>query len=55
MIRLAIVRQRYNAFGGSERPVSRALSALKANGAIDITLIARRWDDDAGWRATAQH
>jgi UDP-glucose:(heptosyl)LPS alpha-1,3-glucosyltransferase len=50
MIRLAIVRQRYNAFGGAERPVSRALSALKANGAIDITLIARRWDDDAGWR-----
>jgi UDP-glucose:(heptosyl)LPS alpha-1,3-glucosyltransferase len=49
MIRLAVVQQRYNAFGGSERLVSRALSSLKANGTLDITLIARRWDDDSGW------
>jgi UDP-glucose:(heptosyl)LPS alpha-1,3-glucosyltransferase len=49
MIRLAVVRQRYNAFGGAERLVSRALSTLKAHGKLDITLIARRWDDDAGW------
>jgi UDP-glucose:(heptosyl)LPS alpha-1,3-glucosyltransferase len=49
MIRLAVVRQRYNAYSGAERFVSRALSALKANGTLDITLIARRWDDDAGW------
>jgi UDP-glucose:(heptosyl)LPS alpha-1,3-glucosyltransferase len=50
MIRLAIVRQRYHAFASGERFVARALSALKANGTLDITLIARRWDDDAGWR-----
>jgi UDP-glucose:(heptosyl)LPS alpha-1,3-glucosyltransferase len=49
MIRLALVHQRYNAYGGAERLVSRALSALKANGTLDVTLIARRWDDDAGW------
>ncbi len=49
MIRLAVVRQRYNAFGSSERVISRALATLKANGTVDITLIARRWDDDAGW------
>ncbi|MPZ47407.1 MAG: glycosyltransferase [Betaproteobacteria bacterium] len=48
-MRLALVHQRYNAYGGNERLVSRALSALKANGTLDVTLIARRWDDDAGW------
>lgn len=50
MIRLAVVRQRYHAFASGERFVARALSALKAKGTLDITLIARRWDDDAGWR-----
>jgi UDP-glucose:(heptosyl)LPS alpha-1,3-glucosyltransferase len=49
MIRLAVVRQRYNAYGSAERYVARALSALSADGTLDVTLIARRWDDDAGW------
>ena len=49
MIRLAVVRQRYHAYGSGERSLARALSALKANGTLDITLIARLWDDDAGW------
>jgi UDP-glucose:(heptosyl)LPS alpha-1,3-glucosyltransferase len=50
MIRLAVVRQRYHAYGSSERSVARALSALSANGTLEVTLIARRWDDDSGWR-----
>ncbi|GAA5162550.1 glycosyltransferase family 4 protein [Viridibacterium curvum] len=54
-IRLAIVRSRYNPFGGAERFVERTLSALESH-AINVTLIARRWDGDtsaknaAGWR-----
>jgi UDP-glucose:(heptosyl)LPS alpha-1,3-glucosyltransferase len=49
MIRLALVRQRYNVYGSAERYLGRALAALGANGTVDVTLIARRWDDDAGW------
>lgn len=41
-MRLAIVRQRYNPFGGAERFVERALTALIAQGAW-VTLIARDW------------
>lgn len=45
-MKLAIVRQRYNPFGGAERFVERALAALVAQGA-QITLIARDWEDGA--------
>ena len=45
-LKLAIVRQRYNPFGGAERFVERALAALVAQGA-QITLIARDWEDGA--------
>lgn len=41
-MKIAIIRQRYNPFGGAERFVERALQALAADGA-DITLIARQW------------
>ena len=41
-MKLAIVRQRYNPFGGAERFVERALAALVAQGA-QVTLIARDW------------
>nr|WP_294864079.1 glycosyltransferase family 4 protein [uncultured Pseudogulbenkiania sp.] len=44
MTRLAIVRQKYNPAGGAERFVSRALAALQANGALEVSLIARRWE-----------
>ncbi len=45
--KLAVVRQRYNAYGGAERFVARALPALERAG-MDVTLIARSWD---GWGA----
>lgn len=41
-LKLAIVRQRYNPYGGAERFVERALGALAATGAR-ITLITRNW------------
>src|SRR5262249_46661736 len=46
-MRLAIVRQRYNPFGGAERIVARALPALERAGA-EVTLISRSID---GWGA----
>lgn len=45
-IRLAIVRSRYNPFGGAERFVERTLSALEGT-ALDVTLIAREWAGQA--------
>ena len=41
--RIAIIRQRYNAAGGAERFVSRAIEALGQEG-TELTLITRRWD-----------
>jgi UDP-glucose:(heptosyl)LPS alpha-1,3-glucosyltransferase len=41
-MKIAIVRQRYNPFGGAERFVERALSALAQEGA-EVTLITRSW------------
>jgi len=46
-LRLAIVRQRYNPFGGAERFIARALPALERAGA-EVTLICRKAD---GWGA----
>lgn len=44
--RIAIVRQRYNPFGGAERFVERALQALVAEGA-EVTLLTRDWQGAA--------
>lgn len=44
-MRLALVRQRYNAYGGAERFVERSLEALHKDG-VSVTLIARRWHGD---------
>lgn len=41
-MKIALIRQRYNPFGGAERFVERALSALAAEGA-EISLITRSW------------
>src|SRR5881227_3172892 len=46
-LRLAIVRQRYTAYGGAERFIQRALPALERAGA-EVTLIARQAE---GWGA----
>lgn len=47
-MRLAIVRQSYNPYGGAERFVESALQALRDAGEpLEITLIARRWQGDA--------
>ncbi len=43
-IRLALVRQRYNPFGGAERFVASTLDALAQQGAaLNLTLITRQW------------
>jgi UDP-glucose:(heptosyl)LPS alpha-1,3-glucosyltransferase len=41
-MKLALVRQKYNPFGGAERFVERALQALRAQGS-SVTLITRQW------------
>ena len=46
-MRVALVRQRYNPYGGAERFIGRALPALERAGA-ELTLITRRAD---GWDA----
>ena len=45
-LRIAIIRQRYNPFGGAERFVERALSALVHEGS-EVTLITRNWQGAA--------
>ena len=45
-MRIAIVRQRYNPFGGAERFVARALEALAGQGA-QVTVVAREWESEA--------
>jgi UDP-glucose:(heptosyl)LPS alpha-1,3-glucosyltransferase len=50
-MKLAIVRQRYNPFGGAERFVERAAAALRRQGAA-ITIISREWagaEGNASW------
>ena len=42
-MKIAIIRQRYNPYGGAERFVERALGALAAEG-TEVTLITRSWD-----------
>ena len=49
-MKLAIVRQTYNPNGGAERFVSRALNVLSQSGELDVTLIARKWENAAGWQ-----
>lgn len=46
-MKIAIVRQRYNPYGGAERFVARALPALERAGA-DVTLVCRKSE---GWGA----
>lgn len=51
-MKIAIIRQRYNPYGGAERFVERALGALVQGGA-EVTLITRNWagaEIHAGYR-----
>ena len=41
-MRLALIRQRYNPYGGAERFVARALDALRREG-VAVSVIAREW------------
>lgn len=45
IVKLAIVRQKYTPFGGAERFVDRAVSALRARG-VDVSIVAREWRED---------
>lgn len=47
-MKIAIIRQRYNPYGGAERFVSRALAALSQKDSVDLHLIARKWEPIAG-------
>ncbi|MCX6024111.1 MAG: glycosyltransferase, partial [Chloroflexi bacterium] len=49
-MRLALIRQRYNPFGGTERFIERAIAALERGGA-EVTMITRAWDAVATRRA----
>ena len=42
-LKIAVIRQRYNPYGGAERFVERALGALVREGA-EVTLITRSWE-----------
>jgi UDP-glucose:(heptosyl)LPS alpha-1,3-glucosyltransferase len=44
-MQLALVRQRYNAYGGAERFIERAIDALATQG-VAVTLLAREWVGD---------
>jgi UDP-glucose:(heptosyl)LPS alpha-1,3-glucosyltransferase len=43
-MRIAIVRQRYNPYGGAERFVARAIAALGREG-VGVTVLARDWEE----------
>lgn len=47
-LNIALIRQRYTAFGGAERFVSRAMQALQREGA-QLTLVTRHWEGGSGF------
>ncbi len=50
-MRIALVRQHYNPYGGAERFIERALPALERSG-VEVSLIARGWQSGAtGWES----
>ncbi len=45
-LRLALIRQRYNPFGGAERFIERTVAALReqqSNDGVEVTIYAREW------------
>lgn len=47
-MKLAIVRQKYNPYGGAEQFIERALDALAATDRVELTVIARQWQTRPG-------
>ena len=43
-MKIALIRQRYNAFGGAERFVDQAMAAIAGEGSTAVTLITRDWN-----------
>ena len=54
-MKIALVRARYNPFGGAERFAARALAALAAEKGLEnqVTVLARRWSDVEGAAASS--
>lgn len=49
-LKIALVRQRYTDFGGAERFVARAMTALQQRG-LELTIITRQWVPDSNNQA----
>lgn len=52
-MKLALIRQRYDAYGGAERFVARAIEALKEQG-VAVTVFAREWEAPEDGSAVAE-
>ena len=52
-MKIAIIRQKYNPYGGAERFIERALQALSAAEEVELTVIAREWNQMPGMRFVA--
>ena len=52
-MRLALIRQRYNPFGGAERFIEQALYSLATRDGLSLTLIARDWRGGSAATAAA--
>ena len=50
---LAIVKQKYSAFGGAEKVITAAVQALGGDGDLQVSILARSWSD--GSRAAFPH
>jgi UDP-glucose:(heptosyl)LPS alpha-1,3-glucosyltransferase len=46
-LKLALIRQRYNPYGGAERFVERAMTSLAAQD-VELTLLTRAWSEPSG-------
>lgn len=52
-MKIALIRQRYNPYGGAERFVEQALASLQAHDDLSLTLITRHWISGEGRRGPA--
>ena len=49
-LRLALIRQKYNPFGGAERFIERAFDSLASGSEVELSIIARQWVERPGVR-----